>query len=76
MVRISLGSKQVLDNIAKSQNLSLQKILDQILEKEQQRLFLMKVDQAFKHLKKDPVLWQEEQKERSITQQAGADDLD
>ena len=75
-IRISTDAHALLKQIAQEENEPMQSVLNRILQKHRREQLLLKTNEAFSELQKNPAEWAEEQKERSLWDQTLSDDLE
>jgi hypothetical protein len=75
-VRISLRGHQLLRQLAKEEQQSMQAILDRALERYRRESFLLAANADFEALKSNPRAWKEELRERELWEQTLADGLE
>ncbi len=63
-VRISPGTRDLLRELAREEQSSMQAVLEQAVEHYRRERFLHRANMAFAALREDPAAWREEMRER------------
>lgn len=75
-VRISPHSHELLRQLAKEEQQSMQAVLDRAIERYRRERFLRAANSDFETLKQDPKAWKEELRERALWEQTLSDGID
>lgn len=75
-IRISTETHDILKQIAKEEDESMQAVLDRLLQKYRRENLLYRTNEAFAALRSNPEEWGDEQEERAFWDQTLADDVE
>lgn len=65
----------MLNELANGAGMSIQRFLDELVERERRRRFFDDVDAALRALREDPIAWREERAERALWDRTLGDGL-
>ncbi len=75
-IRVSKKTQRALKKLAGKQGMTMEEVIDSMLERLRREEFLEEVNRGFESLKKNPRAWKQELKERRLMESTLLDDLE